>query len=116
MISGKRPNPNTIHPIAGYDREIYVKPTIKNPHIIVGDFTYIADSEFESHVTHLYIKHYEDILGHESDIENRQTEADCTVSGLIAENKRCIDGFRHAGEPVVLIVDDYENTLKSLLY
>ena len=50
----KVPNPNTIHPIAGYDKEIYVKPTIKNPNIIVGDFTYIADSEFESHVTHHY--------------------------------------------------------------
>ena len=48
------PDPNTIHPIAGYDKEIYVKPTLKNPNIIVGDFTYIADSEFESHVTHLY--------------------------------------------------------------
>ena len=48
------PNPNKIHPIAGYDKEIYVKPTIKNPNIIVGDFTYIADSEFESHVTHHY--------------------------------------------------------------
>ena len=32
------PNPNTVHPIAGYDKEIYVKPTIKNPNIIVGDF------------------------------------------------------------------------------
>ena len=50
----KNPNPNTIHPIAGYDKEIYVKPTIKNPNIVVGDFTYIADSEFESHVTHHY--------------------------------------------------------------
>ena len=51
---GNLPNPNTVHPIAGYDKEIYVKPTIKNPNIIVGDFTYIADSEFESHVTHHY--------------------------------------------------------------
>ncbi|MCQ2108313.1 MAG: CatB-related O-acetyltransferase [Fibrobacter sp.] len=48
------PNPNTVHPITGYDKEIYVKPTIKNPNIVVGDFTYIADSEFESHVTHFY--------------------------------------------------------------
>ncbi|MBR0541977.1 MAG: CatB-related O-acetyltransferase [Clostridia bacterium] len=54
MKDGKMPNPNTIYPIAGYDKEIYVKPTITNPNIIVGDFTYIADSEFESHVTHLY--------------------------------------------------------------
>ena len=53
-MSEKIPNPNTIHPIAGYDKEFYVKPTIKNPNIIVGDFTYIADSEFESHVTHHY--------------------------------------------------------------
>ena len=54
MKSGKRPDPNVIHPIAGYDKEIYVKPTISNPNIIVGDFTYISDSEFESHVTHHY--------------------------------------------------------------
>ena len=54
MKNGKTPNPNVIHPIAGYDKEIYVKPTIKNPSIIVGDFTYIADSDFESHVTHFY--------------------------------------------------------------
>ena len=54
MKDGKQPNPNTVHPIAGYDREIYVKPTVSNPNIIVGEFTYIADSDFESHVTHLY--------------------------------------------------------------
>ena len=54
MMNGKNPDPNVIHPIVGYDREIYVKPTITNPNIIVGDFTYIADSEFESHVTNFY--------------------------------------------------------------
>lgn len=48
------PDPMAVHPIAGYNKEIYVKPTLKNPNIVVGDFTYIADSEFESHVTHLY--------------------------------------------------------------
>jgi len=54
MNQAVTPNPNTIHPIPGYENEIYVKPTIKKPNIIVGDFTYIADSEFESHVTHHY--------------------------------------------------------------
>ena len=49
-----RPDPDAIHPIPGYEGEIYVKPTLKNPNITVGDFTYIADSEFESHVTHHY--------------------------------------------------------------
>ena len=54
MKNGKMPDPNTVHPIAGYEREIYVKPTLQNPNILVGDFTYIADSDFESHVTHHY--------------------------------------------------------------
>lgn len=49
-----KPDPNKKHPIPGYEKEIYVKPTITNPNIIVGEFTYIADSEFESHVTNLY--------------------------------------------------------------
>ena len=54
MKDGKMPNPDVIYPIAGYDKEIYVKPTIQNPNITVGDFSYIADSEFESHVTNFY--------------------------------------------------------------
>ena len=54
MKSKKAPNPNTVYPIENYKNEIYIKPTIKNPNIIVGDFSYIADSDFESHVTHLY--------------------------------------------------------------
>lgn len=54
MKNGKSPDPDAVHPIAGYDGEIYVRPTVSNPNILVSDFTYIADSEFESHVTHLY--------------------------------------------------------------
>ena len=54
MKNGKFPDPNVIHPIAGYEKEIYVKPAINHPNIIVGAFTYIADSEFESHVSHHY--------------------------------------------------------------
>jgi virginiamycin A acetyltransferase len=49
-----RPDPDAIHPIPGYEGEIYVKPTLTSPNITVGDFTYIADSEFERHVTHHY--------------------------------------------------------------
>ena len=32
----------------------WIFTTIQNPNITVGDFTYIADSEFESHVTNFY--------------------------------------------------------------
>lgn len=50
----KVPNPNTVHPINGYNKLSYVKPVVKNPNIIVGDFTYISDDEFEKHVSYLY--------------------------------------------------------------
>jgi virginiamycin A acetyltransferase len=50
MFGDKRLDLNVIHPIAGY----FVKPTPTNPNIIVGDFSYIAVSEFESHVKHHY--------------------------------------------------------------
>ena len=49
-----KPNPDNKYPIPGYEKEIYVKPSVQNPNISVGDFTYIADSEFESHVTNFY--------------------------------------------------------------
>ena len=54
MKDGKTPDPNVIYPIKGYNKEIYVKPSINKPNIVVGEFTYIADSDFLSHVTHHY--------------------------------------------------------------
>lgn len=48
------PNPNNPFPVKGVDSVSYVKPNIKNPNIIVGDFTYISDSDFESHISHHY--------------------------------------------------------------
>ena len=50
-----RPDPNVIHPVPGFDTVTYVKPTITNPNIIVGDFTYVSDKDFQSHVTHHYV-------------------------------------------------------------
>ena len=46
MKNGKKPDASAVYPINGYDKEIYIKPTIKNPNIIVGEFSYIADAEF----------------------------------------------------------------------
>lgn len=54
MKNGSEPNPYNVHPIPGYSSEIYIKPTIKNPNITAGEFSYIADDDFESHVTHHY--------------------------------------------------------------
>ena len=53
MKNGKVPDSGTVHPVEGYEKEIYIKPTVSNPNIVAGEFSYIADSEFESHVTHL---------------------------------------------------------------
>lgn len=49
-----KPDPNKIFPIKGIDNLINVKPTVKNPNIIVGDFTYFGGTDFEKHVTHHY--------------------------------------------------------------
>ena len=59
--------------------------------------------------------HYGEIVGHESVIETRLVDADCTIDSLKADNKSIIDGFQHVGEPVVLIDSDYEKTIQALL-
>ena len=48
------PNPSRVFPVHGIKTVTYIKPTIKNPDIIVGDFTYFSDKDFESHVLHHY--------------------------------------------------------------
>ena len=48
------PDPGAVFPMPGVDTVTYVKPTVKNPNIIVGDFTYFAGTDFESRVTHHY--------------------------------------------------------------
>lgn len=54
MTEINQPNPNQIYPVPNINTVTYVKPTIKNPNIIVGDFAYFSDVDFESHVTHHY--------------------------------------------------------------
>ena len=54
MRNGITPDPGKIFPIPGIDTLTYVRPTVKNQNIIVGDFTYFSDIDFESHVTHFY--------------------------------------------------------------
>lgn len=48
------PNPECAFPKSGVDFMTNVKPSVKNPNIIVGDFTYFSDRDFEKHVTHHY--------------------------------------------------------------
>ena len=48
------PDPDAVFPMPGVDTVTYVKPTVKNPNILVGEFTYFAGTDFERHVTHHY--------------------------------------------------------------
>ena len=63
-----------------------------------------------------YIKtHYNNITKHASEIESRIADEECTLESLREDNQRIIDGFHRAGEPVILIEDDYEKTIRLLL-
>ncbi|WP_298884268.1 CatB-related O-acetyltransferase [uncultured Polaribacter sp.] len=56
------PNPTSIFPLKGYNRLCFLKNIIKNPNIIVGDYTYYDDFEdvynFEKNV-----KYHFDFIG-----------------------------------------------------
>ena len=54
MKNGILPDPGRMFPVAGNESMIHVKPAITRKNIIVGDFTYFSDVDFESHVTHHY--------------------------------------------------------------
>ena len=110
-------------------REI-IKTAIENrQHLIVEGCYVPADwrNDFDAHylpsirficlaMTEGYIdSHYHEIVGHESDIESRSVEADCTPEGLKESNRWYIDTFGRAGEHVILIEDDYNEALRELI-
>jgi virginiamycin A acetyltransferase len=43
MTEPTNPNPDMLHPIPGIGRTVFLKNIIKNPNIIVGDYTYYDD-------------------------------------------------------------------------
>lgn len=59
--------------------------------------------------------HYDEIIGHESEIESRFVNTDCTKDVLKEDNKRMIDGFERAGEQVSLIDSNYEQVIEKVL-
>ena len=52
------PNPNTLFPLAGYERLCFLKNLVRHPAIQVGDYTYYDDFEdvqhFEKNVKYLF--------------------------------------------------------------
>ncbi len=68
-------------------------------------------------MTEEYIQNrFDEIIKHESEIEKRLIDEDCTIAGLTEDNKRYIEGFQNAGEQIVIINDDYEKAIMSLLH
>ena len=59
--------------------------------------------------------HYDEIIGHESEIESRFVNTDCTKDVLKEDNKRMVDGFECAGEQVSLIDSNYEQVIEKVL-
>ena len=45
----------------------------------------------------------------------KQADVALVIAGLTADNKGYIDGFQKAGEQIVWIDDDYENSVEALL-
>ena len=82
------------------------------------DAAYLSDIRFIClSLTKNYIaSHYDEIIKHGCDIEKRIDDSDCTLEWLTNDNERFINGFRQAGEQVVLIDDDYEGVIANLLW
>ena len=57
-MANQRPNPNEAFPNPKIPSLCYIKNVVKNPRIIIGDYTYYDDvdgaDQFEKHVTHFY--------------------------------------------------------------
>lgn len=57
-MNERGPNPDTIYPNDNIKQVCYIRNIIKNPNIIVGEYTYYDDAngaeDFEKHVTHHY--------------------------------------------------------------
>ncbi len=67
-------------------------------------------------MTDRYIdEHFDDIRSHGSDIEKRLDDSDLTAEQVRKDNRRYIEGFRKAGEKVLLIDDDYERAIDGFL-
>ena len=58
MTTANYPSPDTLYPIAGVTRTVFLKNIIDNPQIVVGDYTYYDDPEdvhnFEKNVLYLF--------------------------------------------------------------
>ena len=52
------PNPTDPHPMAGFPQVCFIRNTVKNPNIVVGDYTYFDDPEDSENFERNVLYHY----------------------------------------------------------
>ena len=60
--------------------------------------------------------HFEEIKAHGSDIETRLDDSYCSAAPLKKDNHRMIEGYQIAGEQITLITENYEDSIRSVLF
>ena len=107
-----------------------IKTAIENRQNLIVEGCYIPagwrqdmEAQYLEHIrficlamTNRYIEdHFDEIKGHESEIETRFTDTGCTVAGLEEDNMTYIEAFTGAGENVVLIDSDHPQALRMII-
>ena len=107
-----------------------IKTAIENQQNLIVEGCYISyewrkdfDAAYLSNIRFIclsmsekYISsHFAEIINHGSDIEKRIDDSYCAIEWLKDENENFVNGFQQAGEQVVVIDDDYESVVGSLL-
>ena len=100
-----------------------IKTAIENGQNLIVEGCYIPfdwknsfDESYRMHIravrlimSKAYIEnHFDDILSHANDVEQRLDDSGCTKQWLIEENQRELDGCLKYGCPYVLIDEKYE--------
>jgi virginiamycin A acetyltransferase len=52
------PDPHTIHPMDGFPQVCFIKNTISNPNIMIGDYTYYDDPDGSEHFERNVLYHF----------------------------------------------------------
>lgn len=107
-----------------------IKTAIENDQNLIVEGCYVPfdwrkdfDEDYIPHIrficlamTDAYIdEHFESVLRHGSDVENRGDDSYCTAGWLKEENRKYAEGFPAAGETVTVIDGDYEKVIEKLL-
>ena len=60
--------------------------------------------------------HFAEIKAHSLDIETRLDDSYCTAEQLKQDNHRILDGYISNGEHITLITENYDDSIRGILY